>query len=129
MLEIRRDLDLGQKAIGSEHGTQFRIQNLERDLPIMLEIAGQINRGHTAGADQMIDSISGAQRIGELFTNIHHWRLESDFMSPRQPVTICSTAGVKLLRWTMNLSPAGITSKRVPSPRKGSGVTSSLSIT
>ena len=43
MLEIRGDFDLGQKAICSENGTQFRIQNLERDLTIMPEIARKID--------------------------------------------------------------------------------------
>ena len=70
MLEIRGDFDLGQKAICSENGTQFRIQNLERDLTIVLEIAGEIDGGHPAGADQALNRVPVAQGIGQLLTNV-----------------------------------------------------------
>src|SRR4051794_30932793 len=51
MLEIRRDLDLGDEALGAEHGTELRVEDLERHLAIVLEIAGEVDGGHASGAD------------------------------------------------------------------------------
>ncbi len=48
MLEVRRRLDLGQEPLGSDDGSQLRLQDLERDLPLVLDVVREIDRRHPA---------------------------------------------------------------------------------
>ena len=42
MLQVRRRLDLGQETLSPHHRCEFRFQNFEGDLPLVLEVVGQI---------------------------------------------------------------------------------------
>ena len=44
--------------IGSKHGRQFRAQDFERDLPVVLEILREIDGGHTAIAEATFDPVA-----------------------------------------------------------------------
>ena len=50
MLETRRRLDLGQEPFGSHYRREFGLEDLERDLALVLQIIGQVDRRHTAFA-------------------------------------------------------------------------------
>jgi hypothetical protein len=43
MLQVRRRLDLGEKPICSHDGCQLRLEDLEPDLPFVLEIVGEVD--------------------------------------------------------------------------------------
>jgi hypothetical protein len=45
MRKARGGLDLLDEAVGADHGSQLRLQNLERDLPLVLEGLRQIDGG------------------------------------------------------------------------------------
>ena len=47
MLEIGGDLDLSKKAFGSDDSRQFRLQDLESDIAVVLQVLGEIYRRHT----------------------------------------------------------------------------------
>ena len=47
MLQIRRRLDLGQEPLGTDDGCDFRLQDLERDLPLVL--GATLRKSETGG--------------------------------------------------------------------------------
>jgi hypothetical protein len=53
MLEVGCDLDLGQKAF-----SPFRLQDLEGHFAVVLEVVGQVDRGHAALAQFTLDGIA-----------------------------------------------------------------------
>ena len=57
MLEVRRDLDLGEEALGAHHCGQLRLQDLEGHLTLVLDVVGQENRGHAAFAELVLDGV------------------------------------------------------------------------
>src|SRR5438132_10871173 len=76
MLEVRRDADLGQKALDAEQRAELGIQDLERDLPVMLDVAREIDRRHAAGADLTLDLVpareSRVQDVGYSHRRANH---------------------------------------------------------
>ena len=48
--QVRGGLDLGQEAFGTNDSSQLGLQDFERDLARVLEVVGQVDRGHTAFA-------------------------------------------------------------------------------
>ncbi len=57
MLEVRRDLDLGEEALGAHHCGQLRLQDLEGYPTLVLDVVGQENRGHAAFAELVLDGV------------------------------------------------------------------------
>src|SRR6476660_9163244 len=55
MLEIRRDADLAEKPLGAKHGAKLRIENLERDAPIVLDVASQVYGRHPAATNFTVE--------------------------------------------------------------------------
>ena len=48
MTELRGDLDLAEKPVGAERLRQLRLEDLDRDQPVMLQVAGAIHHRHAA---------------------------------------------------------------------------------
>ena len=71
MLEVRRDANLGQEAFGAELGRELGIEHLERDGAFVPEIAREIHRRHSAGADLTFDLIPARKRGVELGDRFH----------------------------------------------------------
>jgi hypothetical protein len=55
---VRRRLDLGQEAVGSDHGGQLGFEDLEGDLPLVLQVVGKIDRRHTALTEFGLDAVA-----------------------------------------------------------------------
>ena len=58
MAQRRCGLDLHHEALGAEHGGQFRLQHLDRDLAVVLQVLGEVHRGHAAGAELALDAVA-----------------------------------------------------------------------
>ena len=58
VVEPGRDLDLGQESLAAQHRAQFGPQHLERHLAVVLEVGGQVDGGHAAGAELPLDAIA-----------------------------------------------------------------------
>jgi hypothetical protein len=58
MLEIRRRLDLGEKPLGAEGRGEFGVEDLERDLAIVTDVAREIHGRHAAVADLPLDFVA-----------------------------------------------------------------------
>jgi hypothetical protein len=66
VLEIRRDLDLGEEPLGPEDGAELRAEELECDVSVVANVAREIHRRHAAAADLALDVVApgecGTQR-------------------------------------------------------------------
>jgi len=58
MGELRRDLDLAQEPVRTHRGGQFGAQDLERDVAVVSEIFGEVDRGHPALAQLALDGVA-----------------------------------------------------------------------
>ena len=58
MLEVGCDLDLRQKPLGPDNRSQIRLQDLEGHLPVVLEVIGQVDRGHAALTELTLDGVA-----------------------------------------------------------------------
>ena len=58
MLQVGGGLDLGQEAVGADHGGQLRPQHLHRDLAVVLEVVGEVDRRHPARAELALDGVA-----------------------------------------------------------------------
>ena len=65
MLEVRGRLDLGEEPVGADHRRQFGAQHLERDLAIVLEVVGEVDKGHPARAEFANDGVSSGKGFNE----------------------------------------------------------------
>jgi hypothetical protein len=72
VLEIRRRLDLGQKALRADDGRQLGLQNLEGDFPLVPEVVGQIDGGHAALPELALDPVAAFEGPVEEADGILH---------------------------------------------------------
>src|SRR5687768_2092872 len=70
MLQIGSDVDLRQKPLRTKHRGQLGPQHLERDVAVVLEVAGEVNRGHAAGTQLTLDLVP----IGDVGHESIQWR-------------------------------------------------------
>ena len=71
MLEVGRHPDLAEKPVGTEHGAELGIQELERDTAVMFDVAGEEHRRHSAPADLALELVSSGERGIQLHDCIH----------------------------------------------------------
>ena len=65
VVEPGGDLDLGQEPFVAEDGAELGAEDLEGDLAVVLEVGGEVDRGHPAGAELALDAVAVFQRGGE----------------------------------------------------------------
>src|SRR6185437_5948348 len=73
MLQVRRELDLFQKAFGPENRRELGVQHLDRDLAMVLEIFREIHRCHTARAKLALDAVTVGERSAQTFVDLRHF--------------------------------------------------------
>ncbi len=56
--EASRDLDLAQEALGTEDRGEVGVQHLERHGAVVLEVFGEVHRGHPARAELALDGVT-----------------------------------------------------------------------
>ena len=57
MLQARREHDFLLEAFGAERRRDFRMQQLQRDRTIVLEIVGEIDGRHPAATQLLVDAV------------------------------------------------------------------------
>ena len=72
MLEVGGGGDFLDEPLGAEHGGEFRPQHLDRDLALVLEILGEVDRGHTARTDFPLDGVPVGEGGGETVEKVRH---------------------------------------------------------
>ena len=62
MLQVGGGLDLAQEPLGADDGGQLGPQHLERHLAVVLQVLGQVHRGHAARAELPLDAVAVGER-------------------------------------------------------------------
>ena len=70
MLQVRRDLDLGEEPLDAEDGAEFRLEHLQCDEAVVLEVARQEDGRHAAGAEFALDGVAVAEGLLELVAQV-----------------------------------------------------------
>ena len=66
MLQPGGEANLAEKAVGTQACGDLRVQHLEGDRPIVLEVLHQIDRGHAPAAELALDAVAVGQRGRQL---------------------------------------------------------------
>jgi hypothetical protein len=61
VLQIGRELDLGQEPLGADHGRELGAEHLERDPPGVADVLGEVDGRHAAGADLALEAVAVRQ--------------------------------------------------------------------
>jgi hypothetical protein len=61
MSQVRFGLDLGQEALGTDDRGQLGLEDLERDLTLVLEVVGQLHGRHSALVELTLDRVAALQ--------------------------------------------------------------------
>ncbi len=73
MLKARSGSDLSEESRSVDRGSGFGAQNLERDLPSMLDVVGEVDGRHPASPKLAFDSISTVERNVEAGDSVWHF--------------------------------------------------------
>ena len=88
VLEARGGLDLGEEPLGADYGGQLRPQHLHRDLTVVLQVLGEVDRGHTALAQLALEAVAVRKHRGQARRSSCQWDHED-----RKGSCACSTGG------------------------------------
>ena len=72
MVQAGGDLDLAQEALGTDGSGQIRVQDLDRDLAVVLEILGEKHHGHAAATNSCIDRVPLGEGRLQAFEQVRH---------------------------------------------------------
>jgi len=61
VLQVRRRLDLGQEALGTDDGGELGLEHLQRDAAVVLLVARQVDRRHAALAELTLDAVAALE--------------------------------------------------------------------
>jgi hypothetical protein len=70
MLKAGSEADLPLEPFGAEGDRQLRVQDLEGDVAIVLEIAREVDRGHTASPELALEHVAVSEGVRELGPNV-----------------------------------------------------------
>ena len=73
MLQVGRELDLGQEPLGPDHRGELGAEHLEGHPPGMADVLGQVDRGHAAGADFTLQAVAVRQGGLESAQQVRAW--------------------------------------------------------
>ena len=62
MLELGGDLDLAGEPLAAERGGELGAEDLHGDLAVVLEVLGEVDGGHAAGAELALDAVAVGER-------------------------------------------------------------------
>ena len=77
VLKICGDSDLGQKAFYAEYRAQLGIEELEGDVAVVADVAGEVDGRHSAGADLPLYVVAFGEGLLELRDRVHESPLVS----------------------------------------------------
>ncbi len=58
MVELRGEVDLGEEALSTKYRGQLGSEHLERHLPLVLQVLGEIDRRHPALAEFSVEAVA-----------------------------------------------------------------------
>ena len=51
-------MDLEEEALGTQGGGELRVEQLQGDPPVMLEVQGEVDRGHAPAAELALEHVT-----------------------------------------------------------------------
>ena len=78
MLEVRGDLYFGEKSFYSKHRAELGVEQLEGDVPVVADVAREIDCRHSARADLALDVVAVGKGSFELGQCVHGFSEEED---------------------------------------------------
>jgi len=72
MLQIGRELDLGQEPLGPDHGGELGAEDLQGHPPGVADVLGQVDGGHSAGADFALQAVAVGQGALQATQQLRH---------------------------------------------------------
>ncbi len=71
----RGQLNLSKKPLAAERFSEIRTQHFDRDFPIVLEVVGHVDHGHTARAEFAVEAIAIGECIDQRDRGVHAARV------------------------------------------------------
>ena len=78
MLQLRRGLDLGEEPLTPERCAKVRMQHLDGDIAVVLQVAREEDGGHPAGPELADDGVAIRQRCSETRLHAPIWYSATD---------------------------------------------------
>ena len=82
VLEVGRQLDLGQEPLGADHGRQLGAEDLHGHRPVVADVLGEVDGGHAAGAGFAVETVAvregGLEAAEEFGHGAYVWGTEED---------------------------------------------------
>ena len=72
MVELGGDLDFAEEPLGADDGGEFRAQDFDRDVTVVLKVPGEIDDGHTARTEFFLNSIAVGEGGFEAVERLWH---------------------------------------------------------
>jgi hypothetical protein len=72
MMQAGRQRDLTQEPLTAQHGGEFGPEHLERDLPLVLEVSGEVDRGHAAAPELALERVAAGEGRREALQGVGH---------------------------------------------------------
>jgi hypothetical protein len=95
VLKVRRGLDLGQEALAADHRRELRLEDFEGDAAVVLQVLGQVDRGHAALAELTLDAVAALESVVQPGDGIGHELVldgEWPFGQAEDPMQLCLDA-------------------------------------
>ena len=86
-------LDLSQEPLGTDHRSQLGLQHLERDVPVVLQVLGEIDRRHATFTQLTLDGVAAFQGAVQASDGVGHQLPIRSFNSSNQFVTTTNRSG------------------------------------
>ena len=65
MLEPGGEMDLAEKALGAHRDGELGVEHLDRDRPVVLEVAGEPDGGHAPAAELALEGVAVLQTFAQ----------------------------------------------------------------
>src|SRR5712672_634057 len=72
MRQLRGNSDLTQESLGADRSAKLLLQDLDRDLPLVLFLLGEVHGRHSAMPDQALDRVPVGERVDERGRRVSH---------------------------------------------------------
>jgi hypothetical protein len=77
VLQLGGGGDLLHEPLGAEDGSQLGFQDLDRDLAIVLQVLGEVHRGHAAPPQLALDAVALGERGGQALCDRRHFAVSA----------------------------------------------------
>jgi hypothetical protein len=72
MLQASGQLDFPLKALGAERRGQLRMEDLQRNRPVMAQVMGEIHRRHTTAPEFALDTVAVDKGRSQLIVQVYY---------------------------------------------------------